>query len=54
MLNKLLFQYNNKKHSTIKMTPTEASQNDPVIYEKLSKFAVGDQVRLSRIKGIFE
>jgi hypothetical protein len=46
MLDKLLFQYNNKKHSTIKMTPTEASQG--------SKFAVGDQVRISRIKGIFE
>jgi len=36
------------------MTPTEASQNDPVKYEILSKFAVGDQVRISRIKEIFE
>ena len=52
MLDKLLFQYNNKKHSTIKMTPTEASQmHDPV---EQSKFSVGDQVRISRIKGIFE
>ena len=52
MLDKLLFQYNNKKHSTIKMAPTEASQmHDPV---EQSKFSVGDQVRISRIKGIFE
>jgi len=36
------------------MTPTEASQIDPVKYEKLSKFAIGNQVRISRIKGIFE
>jgi len=50
MLDKLLLQYNNKKHSTIKMTPTEAFQNDQVKYEKLSKFALGDQVRISRIK----
>lgn len=55
MLDKLLFQYNNKKHSTIKMTPTEASQHDnPVNIEGKSKFSVGDQVRISRIKGIFE
>jgi hypothetical protein len=52
MLDKLLFQYNNKKHSTIKMTPTEASQmHDP---EKQYKFSVGDHVRISRIKGTFE
>jgi len=48
MLDKLLFQYNNKKHSTIKMTPTEAS------YAGKLKFEVGDQVRISRIKGLFE
>jgi len=60
MLDKLLFQYNNTIHSTIKMTPTEASQGklmyNPVPYSALSKpkFKVGDQVRISRIKGIFE
>ena len=55
MLDKLLLQYNNKKHSTIKMTPTEASQmHDPVELKEQSKFSVGDQVRISRIKGIFE
>ena len=28
MLDKLIFQYNNKYHSTIKMTPAEASIKD--------------------------
>jgi len=36
MLNRLLFQYNNEKHSTIKMTPTEASHKDPVTFDKLA------------------
>jgi hypothetical protein len=57
MLDNLLFQYNNRKHSTIKMTPTEASQiviRNPVKIEGNTKFSVGDQVRVSRIKGIFE
>jgi hypothetical protein len=59
MLNKLLHKYNNTKHSTIKMTPTEASQGGKVVYNTMQtnekpKFSVGDQVRISRIKGIFE
>ena len=57
MLDKLLLQYNNKKHSTIKITPTEASQiviRNPPKFEEHTKFSVGDQVRVSRIKGIFE
>ena len=39
------------------MTPTEASQkviHNPVKSEGNAKFSVGDQVRISRIKGIFE
>jgi len=54
MLDKLLFQYNNKMHSTIKMTPTEASHKDPVKFDKLPTFSDGHQVRISRIKGLFE
>jgi transposase InsO family protein len=66
MLDKLLFKYNNTKHSTIKMTPTEARGRtggastgklmfnpEPYSLQK-PKFKVGDQVRISRIKGIFE
>jgi hypothetical protein len=61
MQDNLLFKYNNTVHSTIKMTPTEASKRGKLIYNpepysipQKSKFSVGDQVRISRIKGIFE
>ena len=37
------------------MTPTEASQmQNQVNLKEQPKFSVGDQVRVSRIKGIFE
>ena len=65
MLDKLVNDYNNKKHSTIKMTPTEASlkENEETVYDNINKplkiknvqkFKVGDTVRISRIKGLFE
>jgi len=65
MLDKLLFDYNNKVHSTIKMTPVEASKNENEVLNNIignyrvhgknkPKFKVGDRVRISRIKGIFE
>jgi len=65
MLNKLMNDYKNKKHSTIKMTPIEASSkeneaevyrntNKPLLFENVVKFKVGDSVRMSRTKGIFE
>ena len=62
MLPKLLKQYNNTKHSSIKMTPVEASKkkNQGIVYfnlygnmEPLSakpKFKVGDKVRISKYK----
>ena len=58
----LINEYNNHKHSTIKMTPTEASmrynekfiQNDVYsIHDKTiykSKFMVGDRVRIIKYK----
>ena len=65
MLDKLLLNYNNKFHSTIKMTPTEASKqkNKTQVLENKTylehgnenpKFKVGDKVRISRVKGLFE
>ena len=66
MLDKLLTEYNNKKHSTIKMTPIEASKkdNEEIVWNNLNnkvnivtskqKFKVGDTVRISRIKAVFE
>ncbi|KAL9955926.1 hypothetical protein ACROYT_G037329 [Oculina patagonica] len=62
MLPKLLKQYNNTKHSSIKMTPVEASRkkNEGLVYFNLygdmetskqkPKFKIGDKVRISKYK----
>ena len=62
MLPKILKQYNNTKHSSIKMTPVEASnkKNEGVVYFNLygdmetlrqkPKFKVRDKVRISKYK----
>ena len=62
MLPKLVKQYNNTKHSSIKMTPIEASKkkNEGSVYFNLyrnleqasskPKFKVGDKVRISKYK----
>ena len=65
VLNDFLDLYNNKKHSTIKMSPKEASdpENTLIVYNNVNqdpgefkkpKYKVGDWVRISRIKGTFE
>ena len=64
ILDKLVNNYNNKYHSKIKMTPVEASKkiNEKKIKniynfektKKLGKFKIGDRVRLSLEKNIFE
>ena len=62
MLPKILNQYNNTKHSSIKITPIEASKkkNEGVVYFNLygdmetlkqkPKFKIGDMVRISKYK----
>ena len=62
ILPKILSQYNNTKHNSIKMTPIEASKkkNESTVYfnlygdmEQLSsnpKFKVGDKVRITKYK----
>ena len=62
MLPKILKQYNNTKHSSIKMTPTEASKksNEGTVHFNLygdmeqvtskPKFKVGDKVQISKYK----
>ena len=62
ILPKILKQYNNIKHSSIKMTPTEASKkkNEGTVYFNLfgnltqsssqAKFQVGEKVRISKYK----
>ena len=59
---KILSQYNNTKHSSIKMTPLEASRkkNESIVYFNLYvdrkqfpsklKFKIGDKVRISKYK----
>ena len=64
ILDKLVNNYNNKYHSTIKMTPIEGSKKlnknkIKNIYnfektKKPGKFKIGDRVRLSLEKNIFE
>ena len=62
MLPKLVKQYNNTKHSSIKMTPIEASKkmNEGTVYGHMDtlsskpKFEVGDRVRISKCKHIFQ
>ena len=62
ILPKILKHYNNTKHSSIKMTPVEASnkKNEGVVYFNLygdmetlkqkPKFKIGDKVRISKYK----
>ena len=62
ILLKILKQYNNTKHSSIKMTPVEASKkkNESTVYFNLygdmellaskPKFKIGDKVRISKYK----
>ena len=66
VLPKLVDDYNNAKHSTIKMTPAQASKkgNESKVRRNLygdmeptltkPKFKVGDKVRTSKYKGTFE
>ena len=64
IIDKLVNEYNNKYHRTIKMTPVEASKkiNENKIKRiynfektnKIAKFKIGDHVRISLNKNIFE
>ena len=67
ILDKLVDQYNNKIHSSIGMSPKEASEtkNETKVWRKLyddyvpakrekPKFKIADKVRITRKKGIFE
>ena len=66
VLGALVDQYNNKVHSSIKMTPTEASskRNEAKVWRNLypedfredivPKFSIGDKVRITKKKGAFE
>lgn len=65
IIDDLLETYNNKVHSSIKMTPTQASmsKNESILLARQNsdhrtfnkaKFKKGDKVRISYVKGMFE
>ena len=53
VLDDIVNEYNNTKHSTIKMKPKDVGNNKRVHIEKRSRFKVGDRVRISKFKNIF-
>ena len=57
VLDDVVNEYNNTKHSTIKMKPIDVGDNKRVYidehYEKDSRFKVGGRVRISKFKNIF-
>ena len=57
VLDDVVNEYNNTKHNTIKMKPTDVEDNKRVYIdehnEKDSRFKVGDTVRISKFKNIF-
>ena len=66
VLDGMVTRYNNARHSSIKMTPVEASkkENEATVYRNLypatntnslgPKFSVGDRVRITKKKTMFE
>ena len=67
VLSDLVKEYNNTRHSSIKMTPTKASKKENEltvwrnlypehleIYDIKPKFSVGNKVRISKKKALFE
>ena len=65
VLPNLVKEYNNTRHSPIKMTPTKAKENELTVWRNLypehleirdinPKFSVGDRVRISKKKKTFE
>ena len=57
VLDDIVNKYNNTKHSTIKMKPTDVKNNKGVYIDehnaKDSRFKVGDRVRISKFENIF-
>ena len=58
VLDDIVNEYNNTKHSTIKIKPKDVGYNNKRVYideynEKDSRFKVGDRVRISKFKNIF-
>ena len=59
VLDDIVNEYNNTKHSTIEMKPIDVGDNNKRVYidehnEKDSRFKVADRVRISKFKNIFD
>ena len=58
VLDDVVSEYNNTKHSTIKMKPKDVEYNNKRVYideynEISARYNVGDRVRISKFKNIF-
>ena len=58
LLDDIVNEYNNTKHSTIKMKPKDVGDNNKRVYidehnKKSGRYNVGDRVRISKLKNIF-
>ena len=58
VLDDAVSEYNNTKHSTIKMKPKDVKDDNKRVYidehnEKSARYNVGDRVRISKLKNIF-
>ena len=58
VLDDIVNEYNNTKHSTIKMKPKDVGDNNKRVYldeynEKSARYNAGDRVRISKLKNIF-
>ena len=58
VLDDVVNEYNNTKHSTIKMKPKDVGDNNKRVYidehnKKIARYNVGDRVRISKFKNIF-
>ena len=58
VLDDIVNEYNDTKHSTIKMKPVDVKDNNKRVYidehnKKESRFKVGDRIRISKFKNIF-
>ena len=58
VLDDIVNEYNNTKHSTIKMKPKDVKDDNKRVYidehnEKSARYNVGDRVRIFKFKNIF-
>ena len=58
VLDDVVNEYNNTKHSTIKIKPKDVKDNNKRVYidehnKKSARYNVGDRVRISKFKNIF-